>query len=158
MKNKLIAIVDTREKIPLDLQKFGISTVTKTLQHGDYSLLSPHCVESLCIERKTIPDLVNCCGKERDRFTKEMRAMRGYSWRFVIVEGRLSDIQKGVYRSKTNPESVMGSIASFFANGISFLFAENQELAARIVAGVMKKKAEQIFRYALQAMEGRNGK
>lgn len=103
-------IIDTREQTPFS---FGpeVETTPGTLQTGDYSLAG---LEGLCaIERKSLADLVMCCGPERERFKRELQRLRAYRCRAVIVEGDLADVVGHRYRGEMNPHAVLGSVASW---------------------------------------------
>lgn len=103
-------IIDTREQTPF---RFGpeVETEPGTLQTGDYSLSG---LESLvAVERKSLADLVACCGPERDRFKRELQRLRAYRCRAVIVEAELADVVGHRYRAQTAPTAIMGSVASW---------------------------------------------
>lgn len=144
----ITAIIDTREQVPFDLEKYGIKTVRETLPYGDYSLANPNLRKYLVIERKSLSDLVQCCTRERKRFEKELLALRGYPYRFVICECNLADIFAHEYRSQTNPNSVIASISSWLTWGIPFLMAGNERLASYVVARLLFFKAREYIKYA----------
>jgi ERCC4-type nuclease len=75
-------VVDTREQRPFDLRP--LRTVSGTLAVGDYAPLGleNHAV----VERKSLDDLVACCGVERARFERELTRMLGYPTRALVVE------------------------------------------------------------------------
>ena len=136
-ENKCVAIIDTREQLPLDLKKHGLDVVTGTLAWGDYSIVG---LERLVtIERKSIEDFTACCGNERSRFEREILALRGYPVKAIVCEFKFSDILGHNYRSKVTPESVIGSIERWMMCGIPFIMAETPAGAAWIVAGILKK-------------------
>ncbi|MGN6544490.1 MAG: hypothetical protein ACTHK7_05545, partial [Aureliella sp.] len=64
------AIVDTREQTPLDLAPLRVQP--GTLDTGDYALAG---CDSVRIERKSLPDLIACVGRERDRFDREIERL-----------------------------------------------------------------------------------
>ncbi|MFA5129252.1 MAG: ERCC4 domain-containing protein [Patescibacteria group bacterium] len=136
-EKKCVAVIDTREQLPLRLEDFGLETVKGTLAWGDYSLAG---LEKLvALERKSIDDFTACCGKERGRFEKEVLALRGYPVKAIVCEFKFSDILAHNYRSKITPESVVGSIERWIISGIPFLMAETPDGAAWFVAGILKK-------------------
>jgi ERCC4-type nuclease len=63
----ITALIDTREQTPLVLP--GIRAKPPTLATGDYSVSGLESV--VAIERKSLPDLPSCCGRERERFDRE---------------------------------------------------------------------------------------
>ena len=130
----LVAIVDTREQDPLDLSPFR--TVRGTLQAGDYSLrgLEDH----IAIERKSLPDLVACVGRERPRFLRELQRLRAYPVRAVICECTWQELELGQWRSQVSRRSVMGSVLSWTARYcVPFLFAGDHDSAAIVVKGLL---------------------
>ena len=146
--HKITAVIDTREKKPLDLEKYGLECVAETLPHGDYSLLVPDLRRSVCIERKTLPDFVACCTRERKRFHKELLALRGYQHSIVACEFTLGEVFRGEYRSKVKPHSILASIARWNSYGVQFLFAENADQAAWLVAKYLELVARDTIEIA----------
>lgn len=136
-ENKCVAVIDTREQMPLALEKHGLDVVPGTLPWGDYSLVG---LEKLvALERKSIDDFTACCGTERGRFEREILALRGYPVKAIICEFKFSDVLEHRYRSKIEPASVIGSIERWMIMGIPFIMAETPAGAAWIVAGILKK-------------------
>ena len=135
--NNLVAIIDTREQAPLDLEKYGIAVERRTLAWGDYSIKGLEKI--VTIERKSIEDFTVCCGNERGRFEREILALRGYPVRGIICEFKFSDVLDHRYRSKIEPASVIGSIERWMIMGIPFIMAETPAGAAWIMAGMLKK-------------------
>lgn len=146
---RITAIIDTKEKQPLPLEQHGLNVIRKSLPFGDYTLLGLE--QYLAIERKTIPDLVACCGKERGRFNRELLALRGYPWRMVIIEGSISQIMHREYRSTLEPDTITASITRWLDIGIPFVFADDRYAAALIVAKLLIFKASAIDRFSTAA-------
>jgi ERCC4-type nuclease len=136
--SKIVAAVDTREQQPLNLQRWGIAVVVKYLYFGDYSVLAPDMLTRAAFETKTLPDFVACVGKERDRFEREIQALRGYQFKAIVCKFTLGEVLRGEYRSKIHVASVVGSIARWMAEGIPFIMAESHEGASFIVAELIK--------------------
>lgn len=147
-EHELTAIVDTREQRPLELAKYGIKIEVGTLSHGDYSLKWPDLRRIMAIERKSLDDFTACCGRERDRFEKEIAALRGYRYRAIICEFSLQNILCHDYRSQINPDSVIGSMARWMVEGIPFIMAENHEGSAYVIAKMMRLVAKDISEMA----------
>lgn len=104
--------------------------ITRGLPTGDYSLLGLE--NDVIVERKTLPDLVACLGRERDRFEAELVRMRGYSAAVVIVEATMDDLSGGNYRSMLDPVCAVQTVISFCANyRIPFFFCKNGQAAER---------------------------
>ncbi len=70
----VVAIVDTREQLPLGLTP--LQSVEGTLTTGDYSVAGLKHV--VAIERKSLPDLLGCIGQQRDRFDREVQRLLAY--------------------------------------------------------------------------------
>ena len=122
----LIAVVDNRERAPFDLSPLQMER--GSLQTGDYTLQGLR--DAVCLERKSLADLVTCCGPERERFMRELVRMRGYPCRAVIVESGWEDLAAGNYRSNLNPLSATHSVISWMARySVPFLFAGSREAA-----------------------------
>lgn len=101
-------LIDTREQrpypfsdIPADAKEGGgilkIRTQRVTLQQGDYSLEG--FTDQVAIERKSLADLFQTIGQERDRFERELERLAGYRFAAVMVEGEWRDVF-GVYRQE----------------------------------------------------------
>lgn len=152
-QRSIVAIADTREQDPLSLEMYGLVVVRKALPYGDYSLCVPDLTRYLVIERKSLADFIQCCGREHERFRKELLALRGYPYRFVVCEFSLGEIFRQEYRSKISLEAVLGCLSSWLTLGITFLFADDHEQAARLVAGLLLKKAREVLELAKVATE-----
>ena len=106
-----IVLVDSREQTPLPFAHFP--TERATLATGDYSVKGFE--RDFCTERKTTEDLVQSLTHGRDRFSRELQRMRGYSFRRLLIVGTLADIEAHRYRSLANPKAVVGSLFAFEA-------------------------------------------
>lgn len=140
----LVAICDTREQRPLNLEPMRM--VTEGLDTGDYSLKGYQ--DYIRVERKSIDDLAACCGRERERFDREMVRLRGYRFCAVVVEANWQDILEGKYRSKVHVNSVVGSIHAWQRKGVPFAFCGSPAGAAVWVRGFMFNCAREITRVA----------
>ena len=120
--NKLPPIVvDSREQTPF---QFPADVVTEpgTLASGDYSLEG--LTDLVAIERKSLPDLCACIGRERARFKRSLHRLQAYRCRAVIIEAELSAVMAGNYRSKIAPAAIIGSISKWLVRyQTPFLFA-----------------------------------
>ncbi|MEX0331452.1 MAG: ERCC4 domain-containing protein [Puniceicoccaceae bacterium] len=107
-----VVLVDTREQTPLKFTR--LRSEQATLTTGDYSFAGGE--NQLCIERKSIPDLVACCmGKNRDRFFRELHRMRGFDFARLLVIGTRDEIKTGQYRSAIRPSSVLATLSTIEA-------------------------------------------
>lgn len=128
-------IVDSREQTPLNfkIKDFEIPTIEKGLPTGDYSVVGLE--DHICVERKSLADLVGCVTSGRDRFERELMRMQAYPTRLLVIESTWSEIEAGKYRSKTNPQSVVGSLISWQERyNIPIMMCENHTRAGLMTA------------------------
>ena len=127
-----ILIIDSREPEPHPWNMFipeGIKTERATLETGDFAIKGNE--EGAIIERKTIPDLLGCIGRERGRFERELARSR-YVGRFgVVIEGSLDDLirQARIFGS-LHPNVIIGTLAAWQRRYAPFMFAGSQQMAA----------------------------
>lgn len=138
-------VIDTREQHPFQFQGSkhyqGIEIIRGTLQSGDYSLAG--LTDKIAIERKELPDLIQCLGRERDRFERELQRAAGLDCFAIVVEAGWQDIAQGNYRSKFNPHSACQSIAAFTARyRIPFLFAGTRAAAEYVTWSLLRQYLE----------------
>jgi len=128
-----VFIIDSREQKPY---RFQGEAVVASLKTGDYSLLGLEGVAA--VERKELSDFIGCVTFERSRFERELDRASSF-WRFwVVIEGTLDQIERGQYRSKVNPESVLGSIAAWETRfNVRFCFAGNRQTGERTAARLL---------------------
>ena len=141
------AVIDTREQRPLSLAPLGV--VTGTLDTGDYSVVGLEAV--VRVERKSLEDLVACCGRDRERFEREMTRLMAYPARLLVVEATWGAVQLGGWRGQVTPNVVMGSLLGWMAQGIPVLMAGAHEGAARMVSRFLFLVARRRWR-ELQAL------
>ena len=124
-----IVIIDTREQLPLFIERppKGLVMVRDYLEVGDYSARGFE-KGGITIERKTVPDLLNCLGNDRDRFKRELEKMRGYEWGAIVVEGTEANLYQYHDFSLMEPESVRQSVASIeIRYHVPFYFGKTRE-------------------------------
>jgi DNA excision repair protein ERCC-4 len=138
-------LIDTREQTPWVFDSHP--TLPTKLDAGDYSLKG---LESyITIERKSLPDMIGCCGSSRDRFIRELLRLRGYRYSAVIIEGTRQQIQNGKWRSSLKPAQVIGSINSWRVKyNIEFIYAGNAKLAAQECYQLLHKFYKQCVMFA----------
>jgi len=114
--DKLLWVVrDTREQKPWLFSHYpDVIVREQKLDEGDYSLFNngENALYPIVIEKKELSDFVACCGKERERFVRELERM-AQKLRYLVVIGSLDDIYLENYRSKINPKSVSRSLWSW---------------------------------------------
>lgn len=136
------AIVASREQQPLDLSP--LRTVAGTLCTGDYSIQG---LEHVCrIERKSLPDLIGCVGRERERFDREVQRLLAYPVRVLVVEASWPEIELGQWRGNVRPEQVIGSLLGWQAAGLSVHLCHDHERAGRHVARLLFTVARRRYR------------
>lgn len=91
---KPVILTDTREQNPLDLARFNnwiAGQTTATLKTGDYTVQGME--DLLCLERKSLPDLVGTLMHGRERFFREMERMQAFPYRAILVEASYEDVK-----------------------------------------------------------------
>lgn len=127
-------LVDTREQAELSPHFDGhvVSYEKATLPTGDYSLKGA--THLLSIERKSLADLTQCCGKDRERFMDQMARLEAYRHKFLIIERLEEEIWAQAYRSQIKPQSVIATLnAIMVKHGVCVVFANGVKDAARKV-------------------------
>ena len=125
-------LVDTREQRPFAFSGCrhyeGVTLEAAPLMVGDYSL--PGLTDKIAVERKELPDLVQCLARERDRFERELARARGLEAFMVVVEASFADLTTGAYRSRLNPHAAAQSVLAFQNRyRAPFFFAGSRPLA-----------------------------
>lgn len=117
-------IADTREQTPYRFEGkpyAEVSVEQGTLPTGDYSLSGLE--GKVGVERKSLPDLMACMGKERERFMAEMERARGFEAFAVVVGCAWRDIASGNYRSQVSPQVAIATLSAIMArHGIPVIF------------------------------------
>ena len=139
--SQVVAICDTREQQALCLHPLKVEL--GTLQSGDYGLKG---CDEIRIERKSLPDLLACCGVERERFEREIERLLAFRVRILLIESTWQEIEQGQWRSKVSIESVIGSLLGWQAMGLSVHMAGDHERAGRHAARMLYTVARR--RYA----------
>lgn len=130
------AIIDSREQRPLDLSPLKV--VRGTLTTGDYAVQG---MKSVAIERKSLPDLLQCVGKERERFQRELDRMMAFPTRALVVESTWQQCESGLWltqgRSQVSQNALIGSLLGWIAQGVPVIMAGDHERAGRYVARLL---------------------
>jgi hypothetical protein len=137
-------IVDSREQSPYTFQHeryAGTLVESGTLQTGDYSLAG--LTDRVAVERKSLPDLVMCLSKERERFERELQRAAGLDAFAVVIECAWGDLAGGRYKSRMNPHSACQSVLSFTCRyRVPFLFAGSRQGAEYATWGFLRQYLE----------------
>jgi DNA excision repair protein ERCC-4 len=138
----LIALIDTREQAPLNLAPLRVEKAT--LQAGDYSVKGLS--NEIAIERKSLPDMIMCVGRERERFEREIQRLLAYETRAIVVEATWSQLQMPNWRGQITPAQAQGAVLGWIASGIPILFCDNHTLAGQTVARLLYLAARRRWR------------
>lgn len=144
---KPLVLVDTREQQPLALYSNHPNWIAgehrQTLKTGDYTVEG---MESLlCLERKSLADLVACTITYRSRFLASCVRLASFTWKAILIEATYEDIKGGFAAfnipSDVHPNSVTGLLDAIEAKfGIPILYAStNRELATERAASWLSK-------------------
>ena len=137
-------LVDTREQCPFTFnhEKYSGTIVEPgTLSVGDYSLAALS--DRVAVERKTLPDLVACLSRERERFERELQRATGLDAFVVVIEAAWADLAGGQYRSEMNPHAACQSVLAFTCRyRIPFLFAGSRAGAEYVCWSFLRQYLE----------------
>lgn len=138
---RVTAIVDTREQLPLNLAP--LRSTVGTLVTGDYSVVGLENV--IAIERKSLPDLLACVAKQRERFEKEIQRLLAYQVRGLVIESTWPEIEAGRWNSKVTSAAAIGSLIGWAARGVPIFMTETHERAGRFVARILYTTARRRY-------------
>ena len=137
-------IIDTREQAPFgfDHERYAGTMLEKgALDTGDYSLAG--LTDRVAVERKSLPDLVACLGRERERFERELRRAAALDAFLVVVEAGWPELAAGRYRSALSPHAACQSVSAFMArHRAPFLFAGPRPMAEYVTWSFLKQYLE----------------
>ena len=144
---KFTVIRDSREKAGHGY-KFRASAnclpmKTHKLDVGDYSIEGYEHI--IMVERKTIADLWGTLVQGRVRFMKEMERAKDHRVKYLIIEGSLADVNKGIRYSKVRAEYIISSLISLeMKHGVHVIYTSKRpDIAQAYVRRLLKK----LFRY-----------
>ena len=123
-------LVDSREQRPFNFEheRYDVQIQPGTLSVGDYSLRGLE--DKVAVERKSLPDLVQCLGRERERFERELQRGMALDAFTVVVEASWSDLASGNFRSRISPHAACQSVLAFMSRyRTPFLFAGSRAAA-----------------------------
>ena len=152
------AIADSREQLPLDLSPLSVER--GTLCTGDYALVS--CPDVCRIERKSLPDLIQCISSDRDRFEREVARLLAYPVRVLVIEATWQQIESHEpampqWRGKVSREAVIGSLLGWQAMGLSIHMAGDHIRAGKHVARLLFTVARRRYAELRSMMAGPGG-
>jgi DNA excision repair protein ERCC-4 len=136
-------VVDAQEKMPLSrfFDPKLIRVDTATLSTGDYSVKGGTAI--LAIERKSLPDLLHCVTHDRERFMDQMRRLKNYPSRFLIIEATRATIEAEAYQPNVRASSIVGTLLGLAVRwNICVVYCKDQKEAAERVQWICLKVAE----------------
>ncbi len=135
---------DNREQRPFTFtgkRYQGVEVIDGALSIGDYSLVG--LTDKVAVERKELGDLVQCLGRERERFERELQRGAALDALCVIIEASFEDLAKGRYRSQLNPHAACQSVLAFSGRyRVPFLFAGSRAAAEYATWGFLRQYLE----------------
>lgn len=125
-----IIIIDTREQDPFDFAALGGNFERAKLPIGDYSI--KHLEKIICVERKTIADLVHTIIHDKERFGQEMRLRRNMRDMIIVVEGSMENIMLHEYLSDVHPHAILAACAAIQSQfRVPINFCSTRQIACR---------------------------
>ena len=144
---KPIVLVDTREKEPLPLYENHSNWIggerRMALKTGDYTVEGME--NLLCLERKSLADMVACTVTYRQRFLASCSRLAQFTWKAILIEATFEDIKGGFERfdipSGVHPNAVCGTLDAIEAKyGIPIIYAStSRDLAVERAASWLSK-------------------
>ena len=131
-------LVDSREQKPFTFEheRYDVQIQPGTLTVGDYSLAGLQ--DKVAVERKSLPDLVGCLGRERERFERELQRGAALDAFAVVIEAAWPDLAGGNFRSQLNPHAACQSVLAFMSRyRTPFLFAGSRAAAEYVTWGFL---------------------
>ena len=136
-------LVDSREQKPFffEHERYDVQIQPGALTVGDYSLAGLQ--DKVAVERKSLPDLVGCLGRERERFERELQRGAALDAFAVVVEAAWADLAGGNFRSQLNPHAACQSVLAFMSRyRTPFLFAGSRPAAEYATWGFLRQFLE----------------
>lgn len=144
---KPIVIVDTREKEPLPIYENHPNWIDSerraNIKTGDYTVEGME--DILCLERKSLSDLVACTVTNRQRFIDSCHRLALFQWKAILIEATLEDIKGGFDQfdipSAVHPNTVCGTLDAIEAKlGIPIIYTSTiRDLATERAASWISK-------------------
>ena len=144
---KPVVLVDTRERTPWPLRASHPNWVggerRVALKTGDYTVEGME--RLLCLERKSLTDLVACTVTCRRRFLTACGRLARFRWKAILIEAALEDIKSGFevsdIPSEVHPNAVCGMLDAVEARfGIPVIYTSTaQALATERAASWLSK-------------------
>jgi ERCC4-type nuclease len=122
----MVIVIDSKEQARW---RFSCPTVIRSLPTGDYSIEGQE--TSICIERKSLSDLVKTVIHDNLRFCKQLRRMAAMDVAAIVVEAPVTALFERQYPGDALPQSVRGKLNAIFLDfGVPTIWLDNRETAA----------------------------
>ncbi len=123
-------IVDSREQCPWEFSP-NVAPQVATLDAGDYAPRGM--TDRVAIERKSVDDLVGSITTRREPFLACCDRLSRLDFACIIVEASVEDVLAQLYRSRTRPQSVIGTMLAIHADfGVPTIWAGSRKNAAHM--------------------------
>ena len=158
--DRIIIIVDTREKLPNHItncfDKYNINWERRQLGSGDYSAILPEdlrigipkidLTDTLCIERKmSCDEIIQCLTKYKERFYREYE--RTEADIPILIEDSFKNACNSNYISRVTSKQFLGALFSFCDRHKTFFyFMEDKNLSALWIYDVFKYRIRNILK------------
>ena len=136
-------LVDTREQRPLSFTEYpDIQVEPATLPTGDYA---PAGLQNfVSIERKSENDLVMSLTRDRRRFEAELLRAKGMEFFGLVAETSWQRLNKGMFRSKATPQSIVQSLFGLCIRyGVHLFLVGDRQAAAYTVQSLLRHYTKQ---------------
>ena len=131
-------------------EEMGFSTIIGTLSTGDYSL--DFMKNQISAERKSINDLAqSLVNTNRERFFKEIVRLRGFKFRYLIIESESGQISSNCYKSRVHSNAILGSLARI-AMDVNIIFGVSRKEAAYMLGKIFFFHAQDAYRIATSSI------
>src|SRR5438034_4392669 len=133
-------LVDSNERSPYDCRRLVriAGTIRQTLPAGDYAIAETPGL--FCVERKPVAELyasTSASSDNRARFLRELERLLPFPHRFLMVEGRIDQVQGKGRLSEYLTNGVMDFLdAITLKYGIQVIFADTREGAEERAANL----------------------
>jgi len=115
-----------------------------TLDTGDYSIFGLQHIIS--VERKSLGDLLQCIGKDRDRFERAVMRLVAFPVRALVVESTWHAIEEGRWQSRVTANAALGSLLGWVAMGLPVVMCGDHQRAGKYVARLLFLAARRRYR------------
>lgn len=151
-------VIDTREQRPWRFERLAQSSdytfdiLRKGLTTGDYTLEG--CESLLAIERKSLSDLAQCCGRGRRRFEAQLERLGSLPYGCVYVDGTVHSIAQESYPGKVRPATILASTQGWWLDyGVPFIWSGGPDYSARLALRLFSCLERRIVRGEIEGWQ-----